>query len=293
MERTQTVALNLNNPVKQCTYKVGDPYEIKGKIVATDDSIGTQTFNVDFTGNVEDVRSVQNKQVTYYLEKYTVRKKGSNLVFSIRPALVIDDNCSGTFLTRSNGRKSNGSATDVTWDQPFTKFESNLTVTLNGMTQDSYGIREHIYTSCMDESTLITAANGEQVLLHELLPGEFILNPMTGVYTKVKQIIRGIHDPEMYELAVGTKKILLTSNHPVLTEEGPKTASEITTRDSIRFSDGSFDRVTSATKVPGDKKRDVYNIVLDTDSTNPEDHYLLANGIVVGDQFLQDALSAE
>jgi len=151
--------------------------------------------------------------------------------------------------------------------------------------------------------------------------GDIVWNPVTGKPMKVKFASFGPEVIPMYELGFGKAAIVVTEGHPMLVnnnaKEGQsfemaelfapasvstlnrsevphgytvKRADQLKVGDRVLGEDGKYYKLTVARTLPVKEGQNVFNIKLDTDSTNPDDHMVVADGIVTGDLWLQEQL---
>jgi len=151
--------------------------------------------------------------------------------------------------------------------------------------------------------------------------GDLVWNPVTGKAMKVRFASFGPEVIPMYELGFGQVAIVVTEGHPMLVnnnaKEGQsfemaemfspasvsslnrsevphgytvKRADQLKVGDRVLGEDGKYYKLTVARTLPVKEGQHVFNIKLDTDSTNPDDHMVVADGIVTGDLWLQEQL---
>ena len=147
--------------------------------------------------------------------------------------------------------------------------------------------------------------------------GDIVWNPVTGKPMKVKFASFGPEVIPMYELGFGKAAIVVTEGHPMLVnnnaKEGQsfemaelfapasvstlnrsevphgytvKRADQLKVGDRVLGEDGKYYKLTVARTLPVKEGQNVFNIKLDTDSTNPDDHMVVADGIVTGDVWI-------
>ncbi len=132
----------------------------------------------------------------------------------------------------------------------------------------------NIYWGCIGKDTQIKMADGSFKLVSEIQPGESV----TGAYgetVKVKDIMTG---KEEQMIKVGVKSgnnILLTEDHPVLTERGMVMAKNLLVGDVLVL-EGEKAFLTEAYKV--EYNDTVYSLVLDKPDTN-----IIGNNFIIGD----------
>ena len=123
--------------------------------------------------------------------------------------------------------------------------------------------------------------------------GDLLWNPMRWKAARVKNISVGREKLKLIELGYreGQKlvSVKVTTEHPILTLKGIKLADQVSLEDSIQGTGLKFHRVTLKRRLPLDPNQMVYNFELEG-SASADDHWILADGVVTGDLFLQRAL---
>ncbi len=167
---------------------------------------------------------------------------------------------------------------------PYTRFDITVAWYEGGLCNQ---ITSSKYVSCLDPATRITLYDGQAIPIRELVAGEYVRNPITGAAMRIQKIIYG---PEPFPL-IGVESdrgmVWFSKAHPVPTLRGYRQAIEIEPGDCL-IGDGAFYRVLDVRSAPVHVGQKVYNLEFEHHSANPTDHLFLANGIVVGDYWLQD-----
>lgn len=151
---------------------------------------------------------------------------------------------------------------------------------------------EHDYTHCMikqvflqwgclGEQTLIAMADGSQQEIRKIKAGDTVYTgkgnaEVINIYSGEEQ------DIICMETETG-KRLLLTSEHPVMTEEGWVRANDLNAGMRIMPADGKSERLKGLYMIPYNKK--VYNLQL-----KENDSQLIAEGIIVGDFMKQNRM---
>jgi len=179
----------------------------------------------------------------------------------------------------------------VAFAEAKTDFAINSVITVNGKTTRT---SSRAYVSCFDGETRIALADGKSVAIRGLVPGDVVRNPITKAAVRVRNVIRGEEfSGFMVEADLGGgRSVLMTANHPVPTARGLVAAKDLRADDRLAAEGGAFRPLLRLSRRPIDRMRNVYNLELDADSTSDQDHFLLANGIVAGDWYLQHRLEA-
>lgn len=156
------------------------------------------------------------------------------------------------------------------------------------------GVRHNCWgCGCFTEKTKITMADGSLKEASKISIGDLVLNPVRNTPMRVKKTTYGKEYEPLVELGLGERNITVTSLHPFMTRNGLKQAKHLTTADEIVEPNGTFMNVSSINFHETDENTWVYNFALDTESGAPDDHMVLADGIVTGDRFLQDKMARD
>jgi len=147
-----------------------------------------------------------------------------------------------------------------------------------------------INLGCFEFHTKIRMGDGTDKEVADIVKGDMVMNPIRNVPMRVKRTTMG---PEKYELVVvraGDATVKVTTQHPMLTPGGVKAALHLTNADSIQDAKGNWRRIDSVSRERG--RLPVVNLELDAPTSDPEDHALLANGLITGDLYLQEKLGS-
>jgi hypothetical protein len=111
----------------------------------------------------------------------------------------------------------------------------------------------------------------------------------------IREIRIGAEEAPTYKVGYGEQELHVSEWHPfpvreVDGREVVKPAKLLGAFDEILGDDGDFHPISKMEMVAADPSMLVYNVALDTDSDNPRDHYILANGIITGDLWMQNYL---
>ena len=142
-------------------------------------------------------------------------------------------------------------------------------------------------SGCFAEGTLIRTADGSDQPIQDLNYGDLVYNPITKVYLPVLRIVEGLEQLPLLELEfVSGTTITVTEDHPFPTASGIVLAKDLRRYNRIITAEDSYEQIRNLKTIHGSKEL-VWNIELDSD---PDDinHYVLANGIVSGDLYLQE-----
>lgn len=145
------------------------------------------------------------------------------------------------------------------------------------------------YIGCLDPDSLITLRPGIAVPIRLLRAGHTVYNPVTRTLAKIRKVTKGPEKKVMWHLTAGTHDLKLTDNHPVMTADGEKLASDLTPNDKILIA-GAWESVAKIIGFQPGANQEVWNIELDA-SDERDAHWLEANGIVVGDLWMQEQIN--
>ena len=110
-----------------------------------------------------------------------------------------------------------------------------------------------------------------------------------GRLARITRVIAGPEEKAM--VAIETEsghKIVVTSEHPLLTQAGLKLASDLALSDQLKIHGKNFSSIKSIRQKQSTEK--VYNFEVDGDSANAN-HLVIAAGLVSGDLFIQNQMS--
>jgi hypothetical protein len=152
---------------------------------------------------------------------------------------------------------------------------------------------QRMLDGCFAKGTKILVKDGSSKAIETLLQTDLVLNPITGKTYSIKKRISGKEVLPLIEVANTKDKIHVTQKHPFITQRGLLKAEDLTTDDSILNAQGNFEAITTLRILPINKEQVVYNLVLDTNSNNPEDRILASGSILTPDFKIQQKLSKE
>ena len=117
--------------------------------------------------------------------------------------------------------------------------------------------------------------------------------PKTATANTVKRVIAGPEKLPLYAVKVLGNTVRVTNGHPFLTPMGLKAAKDLQAGDLI-VDNGEKKKVESVTieeRKSGDKDPEVWNFEME--GASDDDHYVLANGVMTGDLYLQIKLQKD
>jgi hypothetical protein len=144
---------------------------------------------------------------------------------------------------------------------------------------------------CFADETLITLGDGKtQKRITELTEYDQVWNPITRRAQKIARMTRGPENVPMFDVQIEGKTVRVTGTHPFPTPQGPKPAFELQEGDRVRIENGALGVIQKIATVPAnDKAPIVWNLELEA-AEDLRDHYVLANGVVTGDLYIQTRL---
>jgi len=147
-------------------------------------------------------------------------------------------------------------------------------------------VSDRINLGCFAYHTKIRMADGSDREISQINRGDLVLNPMNKRAMKVKRTTSGPEKEALVVLTAGSLQVKVTTKHPMITPHGVVTAISLHAGDEIMNQNGAWQRIDKVTREVATLS--VMNIELDTASTAPEDHALLADGLITGDLYLQE-----
>lgn len=148
---------------------------------------------------------------------------------------------------------------------------------------------------CLPPGTMITLADGTEVAIEQIEPGDRVMTDDDGGVLTVTNVMEGHEDEPLVviEDSLG-HEIPMTATHPVPTlDRGALQARELDIGDRLETEDGIAHVVRIDRE---DYEGDVFNLVLGTPKElegRGKDTTMVANHVVVGDVHMQGALKVE
>lgn len=148
---------------------------------------------------------------------------------------------------------------------------------------------------CFSLDTPLVLADGTTRTYATLKATDKMWNPVTKQAMGIREIRIGAEEAATYKVGYGDSELHVSEWHPfpvreVDGREVVKPAKLLGAFDKILGDDGDFHPISKYEVIEPDPSMLVYNVALDTDSDNPRDHYILANGIITGDLWMQNYL---
>jgi hypothetical protein len=140
---------------------------------------------------------------------------------------------------------------------------------------------------CFEESTLIRMADGSERTASEIRQGDLLWNPKTQKNQYVKRVIAGPEKIPLYAVKIKDTTVRVTQGHPFLTPLGLVQAKDLRAGDRIidNGQENFVESVGPEVREAGTPDPTVWNFELEGE--HDDDHYVLANGIMTGDLYLQ------
>lgn len=248
------------------------------------------------------------------------------LMFSIQAALAVDEHgeifekhapppgggdCSQTVSMTFHGGSGDGGSGDALDTEDTARYTCEVCVHNGQVTRANNCYYDRV-EGCFAKGTQILMSDGSTRSIEQLRAGDMIWNPILGHPTKVGRMVAGPEKEPLLEIKGDGRSILVTKTHPMLiraSESAPglvkasldkstkKRALTVTRADQLKAGQeamdrsGKFFRIESVTPKPETAGTMVYNFEVVTDSNRPEDHAVVANGVVTGDVVTQYKLN--
>ncbi len=147
---------------------------------------------------------------------------------------------------------------------------------------------------CFADETLITMGDGNtQKKITELTAQDRVWNPLTKKSQAILRMTQGPEAVPMFDVTIEGKTVRVTGHHPFPTAQGPKPAFDLKDGDKVFGATGKTISVESIALVPAPEKAPiVWNLELEG-SSEMNQHYVLANGVITGDLYIQTKLQNE
>jgi hypothetical protein len=148
---------------------------------------------------------------------------------------------------------------------------------------------------CLAADSMILMSDGSQKRIDEVMIGEKVIANPSSEQLTVVNVWTGSEDKPCFRFSAGELTILVTGDHPMITDSGLRKASLVTLQDKLLTENG-YVEITSITVEPYEGR--VYNLDLGEDDESATVNgmqlsTMVANGFVVGDNKVQAGLSAE
>lgn len=148
---------------------------------------------------------------------------------------------------------------------------------------------------CFDSSTRIRLGNNQdEKAISELTSDDTVWNPVLKKAFPIRKMVRGPEKIPMIRITTAERSISVTRNHPMLTPQGVIAAFELSESDKVKMDGDSWSSVTQVSEIPFEGEEPiVWNLELESASDDDDSHFVLANGMVTGDLFIQKKIEGE
>jgi hypothetical protein len=143
---------------------------------------------------------------------------------------------------------------------------------------------------CFPRGVSIQLANGHSKLVEEIAVGDLLYNPVTRKPVEVSQVVEGPEKFPIIQFGYDNLKVRVTTEHVVLTESGLKRAKDLTLQDKVSNKSGEFSQIETLVNEPVERNQSVINFIINDTENKVENHWLLSDGIITGDLYLQEKL---
>ncbi|HEX3075784.1 MAG TPA: Hint domain-containing protein [Lachnospiraceae bacterium] len=148
---------------------------------------------------------------------------------------------------------------------------------------------------CLAADSMILMSDGSRKRIDEVKIGEKVIANPSGEQLTVVNVWTGSEDKPCFRFTAGECTILVTGDHPMITDSGLRKASQVTLQDKLLTENG-YVEITSISEEPYEGT--VYNLDLGEDDESATVNgmqlsTMVANGFVVGDNQVQGSLRSE
>jgi hypothetical protein len=152
---------------------------------------------------------------------------------------------------------------------------------------------DRVNLGCFAEETRIAVSKNETRLIRELQVGDLVWNPVKKVQVRIARMTAGPETLPLIVVHTAGRSLKVTTEHPMVTDRGLIMAELLEAGDAMVMADGSLEKVVRVESVLHDGAGSVRNFIINPESTDPDDHMVLAEGIVTGDLYLQSQLKKD
>jgi hypothetical protein len=166
---------------------------------------------------------------------------------------------------------------------PFTVVDSADSASCNATTN------LRVDLGCFEANTKIRMADGSDKPIRQLKENDLVWNPVRQKAMAIRRVTPGPEKLPLWSIQTESGLVRVTAKHPFLTPAGIRPADELRAGDRILGSKGEeiIRTVSEEKSAPAEW---VWNFEIATDSKDPADHAILADGVVTGDLYLQEQL---
>lgn len=149
------------------------------------------------------------------------------------------------------------------------------------------------FNGCFKEGTKIRMADMSTKAVEDIIAGDKVYNPKTKKPVEVARTTVGPETKPLIEISLfGDRTVTVSDEHVFETDMGLKQAKDLNpSQHRILDSDRRYREFTKKV-LPFDPSNvpDVYNLHVAFESTEDRDHFIVADGVVTGDLYLQEKL---
>jgi hypothetical protein len=169
---------------------------------------------------------------------------------------------------------------------PFTVVDSADSASCNATTN------MRVDLGCFEANTKIRMGDGSEKPIRQLKDNDLVWNPVRQKAMAIKRVTPGPEKLPLWSIETESGLVRVTSKHPFLTPAGIRAADELRAGDRILGAKGE-ERIKAAVSDVAPPAEWVWNFEIITDSKDPADHAILADGVVTGDLYLQERLGQD
>lgn len=256
-------------------------------------------YNKDFNGSLSSMataldRGVNREADTRKIDFFDPKKTAGTIAPGAKGIVCANHDLIGQVIAVRNGKKPSAILREdpaqfeklLADNAQFKRFYAYLAPScVRTLINDRDGC------GCFAADTKIMMGDRTERAASEIRVGDLVWNPKLERPQAVKRVVRGPELVPMFSLTIDGSKLLVTGGHPFLTQRGLQPAHKLAAGD--RIMDGASVSVVEAVEVqPADKANPpvVWNFELEGGSS-PSEHYVLANGVMTGDLYLQESLA--
>lgn len=186
------------------------------------------------------------------------------------------------FMYMKNGNIREGSP--IYLIRIFDMYDTACTAEVLGMR----GLPGH--GGCFAPETKIFMADGSYIDAADVRQHMRVWNPVLRQAQTVRSVIRGPEKPALFVVRTENHELRVTQHHPFKIERGLVSAADLRVGDVLQGGHGEAETILEIRREKLSKEKMVWNFELDSDSDRDEEHFVLADGIVTGDLYLQHKL---
>jgi hypothetical protein len=166
---------------------------------------------------------------------------------------------------------------------PFTVVDNADSASCNATT------RMRVDLGCFEANTKIRMGDGSEKPIRQLKENDLVWNPVRQKAMAIRHVTPGPEKLPLWSIQTDSGRVRVTSKHPFLTPSGIRPADELKAGDRILGSQGE-EIIRTVNEDKAAPAEWVWNFEIASDSKDPADHAILADGVVTGDLYLQEQL---